>query len=47
VASLQRALREVVLDDPWSSDRAHEWWNCNGCPERKKMAADLVEAAAV
>jgi tRNA A-37 threonylcarbamoyl transferase component Bud32 len=47
VASLQRALREVVLEDPWSSDRAHEWWNCNGCPERKKMAADLVEAAAV
>jgi serine/threonine-protein kinase len=47
VASLQRALRELALDDPWSSDRAHEWWNCNGCPERKKLAADLVEAAAV
>jgi serine/threonine-protein kinase len=47
VASLQRALRELTLDDPWSSDRAHEWWNCNGCPERKRMAADLVEAAAV
>ncbi|MGD9633212.1 MAG: serine/threonine protein kinase [Pirellulales bacterium] len=47
VAALQRALRDVQLDDPWSSDRAHEWWNCNGCPERKKLAADLVEAAAV
>jgi eukaryotic-like serine/threonine-protein kinase len=47
VAGLQRAFRELVIDDPWSSDRAHEWWNCNGCPERKKMAADLVEAAAV
>jgi serine/threonine-protein kinase len=47
VAALQRALREVVVDEPWSSERAHEWWNCNGCPERKKMAADLVEAAAV
>jgi serine/threonine-protein kinase len=47
VASLQRALRELVLDDPWSSDRAHEWWNCNGCPERKRLAAELVEAAAV
>lgn len=47
VASLQRALREMALDDRWSSERAHEWWNCNGCPERKKMAAELVEAAAV
>jgi serine/threonine-protein kinase len=47
VATLQRALREVVMEDPWSSDRAHEWWNCNGCAERKKMAAELVEAAAV
>jgi eukaryotic-like serine/threonine-protein kinase len=47
VASLQRALRELVVDDPWSSGRAIEWWSCNGCPERKKMAAELVEAAAV
>ena len=47
VATLQRALRELVLDDPWSSDRAHEWWNCNGCPDRKKLASELVEAAAV
>ena len=47
VVSLQRALAELVLDDPWSSERAHEWWNCNGCPERKKLAAELVEAAAV
>ncbi len=47
VASLQRALHELVLDDPWSSDRAHDWWNCHGCPERKRLAAELVEAAAV
>jgi serine/threonine-protein kinase len=47
VLSLQRALRELVLDDPWSSDRAAAWWGCNGCPERKKLAAELVEAAAV
>ena len=47
VARLQRALREVVLDEPWSSDLAAEWWSCNGCPERKKLAAELVEAAAV
>jgi serine/threonine-protein kinase len=47
VLALQRALREVTLDDPWSSDRAAEWWGCNGCPERKKLAAELIEAAAV
>ncbi len=47
VASLQRALRDVVLDEPWSSDLAAEWWSCNGCPERKKLAAELVEEAAV
>lgn len=44
---LQRALRELVLDDAWSTDLAAEWWSCNGCPKRKKLAAELVEAAAV
>jgi serine/threonine-protein kinase len=47
IAALQRALQEVVVDDPWSSERAVEWWSCNGCPERKKLAAEVVEAAAV
>ncbi|MEX0642391.1 MAG: serine/threonine-protein kinase [Pirellulales bacterium] len=46
VVALQRAMRELVFDDAWSSDRAAEWWSCNGCPQRKKMAADLIEAAA-
>ncbi len=47
VASLRAALRELVLEDAWSSDSAAQWWSCNGCPERKKLAAELVEAAAV
>jgi serine/threonine-protein kinase len=46
VAALRSALRDVILEDSWSSERAAEWWSCNGCPERKKMAAELVEAAA-
>jgi serine/threonine-protein kinase len=46
VLALQHALRELVLSDPWSSDLAFEWWSCHGCPERKRMAAELVEAAA-
>jgi serine/threonine-protein kinase len=47
VAALQRALKEVAFTESWSSDLAAEWWSCNGCPERKKLAAELVEAAAV
>jgi serine/threonine-protein kinase len=47
VLDLQRALRELEFEDPWSSDLAAQWWTCNGCPERKKLAAELVEAAAV
>ncbi|MEX2317595.1 MAG: serine/threonine-protein kinase [Pirellulales bacterium] len=47
VLALKRALGELVLDELWTSDRASQWWSCNGCPERKKLAAELVEAAAV
>jgi len=47
VTALQRALRDVKLAEPWSSEFASQWWSCNGCPERKKLAAALVEAAAV
>ena len=47
VTSLRNAFHEVVLDDAWSSELAAKWWSCNGCPERKKLAAELVEAAAV
>jgi serine/threonine-protein kinase len=46
VTTLQRALREIELAEPWSSELAAKWWSCNGCPERKKLAAALVEAAA-
>jgi eukaryotic-like serine/threonine-protein kinase len=46
ITSLRIAIRELTLDDTWSSDQAAQWWSCNGCPERKKMAAELVEAAA-
>ncbi|MEO0530006.1 MAG: serine/threonine-protein kinase, partial [Planctomycetota bacterium] len=44
---LRRALADVRVDDRWTSVLAADWWNCNGCPERKKLAADAVEAAAV
>jgi tRNA A-37 threonylcarbamoyl transferase component Bud32 len=47
VADLRSALRDVIIDDAWSSELAAKWWSCNGCPERKKMSAELIEAAAV
>lgn len=47
VQQLRQALFSVDLDDLWTSERAADWWSCNGCPERKAMAAAAVEAAAV
>jgi serine/threonine-protein kinase len=47
VAGLQRALRELTFEEAWTSDLAADWWSCNGCPERKKLAVEMVEAAAV
>jgi serine/threonine-protein kinase len=47
VLALKRALNELVLDDIWSADMAAKWWTCNGCPERKKLVAEVIEAAAV
>lgn len=47
IDDLRQALLDVPLDDEWSPDRAAEWWRCNGCPERKAMAAAALEAAAV
>ena len=46
-ATLQEQLEQIPLTDRWSSKRASEWWNCNGCPKRKAMAAEAVEMAAV
>jgi len=45
--ALRQALQDVELEEPWSSDQAAAWWTCNGCPERKAMAAAALEAAAV
>lgn len=47
VASLEAQLELVPIAEPWTSKLASEWWNCNGCPERKAMAAQAVEMAAV
>ncbi|TWT35415.1 Serine/threonine-protein kinase PknB [Posidoniimonas corsicana] len=46
VEQLRRALLDLPVASRWSSEKAAEWWSCHGCPERKAMAAALVEAAA-
>ena len=47
VATLEEQLERVPIAEPWSSKLAAAWWNCNGCPERKAMARQAVEMAAV
>ena len=47
VEEFRQALVEVPLDDRWTAELAAQWWSGNGCPERKAMAAAVLEAAAV
>lgn len=47
VEDLRAALVDAPVEEVWTSELAHDWWNCNGCPQRKAMAAAAVEAAAV
>lgn len=43
---LRRELEAVVVESSWNSQRAAEWWTCNGCPQRKALAAAVLEEAA-
>ncbi len=47
VDDLRQAILDAPVDEVWTPELAHEWWNCNGCPQRKAMAAEAIEAAAV
>jgi hypothetical protein len=47
VAELREALDRVPLEAEWTARDAADWWSCNGCPQRKAMAAEAVELAAV
>jgi serine/threonine-protein kinase len=46
VDDLREQLLRVPVETPWTSRVAAEWWNCHGCPERKKLAAEALELAA-
>ncbi len=39
VEELRIAMSELDLEDIWSAEMAAEWWNCNGCPQRKAFDA--------
>jgi serine/threonine-protein kinase len=47
MAELRDALDHVIVDGEWNSRIAAEWWECNGCPQRKAMVAEAIELAAV
>jgi hypothetical protein len=47
VAELREALDRVPVDTEWTARMAADWWNNYGCPQRKAMAAEAVELAAV
>ena len=45
--SLREMLEGVPHRDQWSSRLAAAWWQEYGCPERKALAAEALEMAAV
>lgn len=47
VESLRADLLQVPLEQAWSNQLASEWWNCNGCPQRKALAAEAEQLAEV
>jgi eukaryotic-like serine/threonine-protein kinase len=47
VAELREALDNVPTEGQWSAKHAADWWNNYGCPQRKALAAEAVELAAV
>ncbi|MCG8448711.1 MAG: serine/threonine protein kinase [Pirellulales bacterium] len=47
VPSMREALEKVPRLGEWSSRQAAQWWQDYGCPQRKAMAAEALEMAAV
>ena len=47
VQELRDALDRVPIDVEWTPRDAAQWWHNHGCPQRKAMAAEAVELAAV
>ncbi|HMO85228.1 MAG TPA: serine/threonine-protein kinase [Lacipirellulaceae bacterium] len=47
VAELREALDRAPIDGEWTARHAADWWRDYGCPQRKAMAAEAAEMAAV
>ncbi len=47
VVELRDALERVPVDSEWTARLAADWWQNYGCPQRKAMAAEALELAAV
>jgi len=47
VAELREALDQVPTTTEWNSRLAADWWQNNGCPQRKALVAEAIELAAV
>jgi serine/threonine-protein kinase len=44
-ASLRVALDHCVEAGSWTRAEATAWWECNGCPQKKALDAEVLEAA--
>ncbi|HYO24870.1 MAG TPA: serine/threonine-protein kinase [Lacipirellulaceae bacterium] len=47
VVELREALEQMPVEGEWSASLAAQWWHNHGCPQRKAMAAEAMELAAV
>jgi len=47
VCALGKMLEQVPARDEWSSAIAAQWWTDYGCPQRKALAKEALEMAAV
>ena len=47
VEALRAALEEIPLDSAWTNQQAADWWRDYGCPQRKALAEEVREMAAV
>ncbi|MEW4487228.1 serine/threonine-protein kinase [Thalassoglobus sp. JC818] len=43
VEELREALQTVPLTEPWTRERAREWWACHGCPKKRELDQCIQE----
>src|SRR5690606_41673860 len=44
VVALRNMLASCEASGRWTRERAFEWWQCSGCPEKKALDAEVFEA---